>query len=288
MQTFARYELGYSTPADPRLQGELESIDRRLREQFGMGTNETAVGLLDLRTLRLAMINPDREEYAASIPKIGILLAYFAINSHAVTNLPPEIRHQLGLMVKASSNEAAAMFSEELGLTNIQAALNSHGFYDAARGGGIWVGKHYGKGGERYGSPAGDNSHAATVRQLLRFYLLLAQRKLISREASALMSDIFASPAIPHDRIKFIKGLEGEPVEVIRKWGSWENWLHDSAVVKGADHHYILVALTRHPRGDEYLEGLARAVYSALGRTPRPNDAGTISGRGQGDLKYRM
>ena len=30
-----------------------------------------------LRTLRLALIHPDRIDYAASVPKIGILLAYF-------------------------------------------------------------------------------------------------------------------------------------------------------------------------------------------------------------------
>ena len=45
------------------------------------------------------------------------------------------------------------------------------------RGGGIWMGKHYGRGGERLGDPIGNNSHAATVRQLLRFYLLLEQGK---------------------------------------------------------------------------------------------------------------
>jgi len=41
-------------------------------------------GLLDLKTLRLAMIHPDREEYAASVPKIGILLAYFQLHPEEV------------------------------------------------------------------------------------------------------------------------------------------------------------------------------------------------------------
>ena len=61
-------------------------------------------------------------------------------------------------MAKASNNEMAAEFSRELGLKEIQQVLNSYGFYDTNHGGGIWVGKHYGKGDERYGDPVGDNS----------------------------------------------------------------------------------------------------------------------------------
>ena len=49
-------------------------------------------------------------------------------------------------------------------------------------------------------------------------------------------------------------------VRIIRKWGSWEVWFHDSAVVTGGGRHYILVALTQHPKGDEYLVDLAKAV----------------------------
>ena len=87
-------------------------------------------------------------------------------------------RHELGLMAKISSNEMAAKFSRELGLKQIQQVLDSMHFYDTNHGGGIWVGKHYGQGSERYGDPVANNSHAATVRQLLRFFLLLEQEKL--------------------------------------------------------------------------------------------------------------
>ena len=206
------------------------------------------------------MIHPDRIEYAASVPKIGILLAYFKVHPEAATHLDPVARHELGLMVKASSNEMAAKYSRQLGLKVIQGVLNDQGFYDPAHGGGIWVGKHYGKGDERYPDPVGGHSHAATVRQLLRFFLLLEQGKLISPEASRTMRELFASPDIPHDDIKFVNGLADRHVEIIRKWGSWEDWYHDAAVVTGSGRHYILVALTRHPRGDDYLVELAQAV----------------------------
>ncbi len=257
---FQNYTLDYNTPVNPALQTQLENIDSTLRAKYGMTTDQTAVGLLDLRSLRLAMIHPDREEYGASVPKIGILLAYFQLHPSAATNLDAATRHELGLMIKASSNEMAAKFSQELGLKPIRQVLDSYHFYDANRGGGIWVGKHYGVDNERVGSPVGDNSHAATVRQLLRFYLLLEQGKLVSPAASKTMLEIFASPDIPHDDNKFVKALAARDVQILRKSGSWEDWLHDTAIITGSGRHYTLVALTRHPKGDEYLVDLAMAV----------------------------
>lgn len=267
---FQHYKLDYHTPVTASLQSEVESIDARLRAKFGLSTEQSAVGVLDLKTLRLAMIHPDREEYAASIPKIGILLAYFQLHPEAITNLDATTRHELGLMTKASSNEMAAKYSQALGLKPIQAVLDSYHFYDTNHGGGIWVGKHYGRSDERYGSPVGDNSHAATVRQLLRYFLLLEQGQLISPAASRVMRDIFASPEIPPDDIKFVKGLAGRNVQILRKWGSWEDWQHDSAIVTGSGRHYILVALTRHPNGEAYLIELAKAVDDLLCPTNQP------------------
>jgi len=260
MASIERIKLDHTTPTDPGLQKKLEAIDANLRSKYGMTTNDTAAGVLDLKTGRLAMIHPDREEYAASVAKIGILLAYFKLHPEAVTNISPEAKHELGLMAKASSNEMAAKYSRELGLTNIQHVLNSMHFYDTNHGGGIWVGKHYGQGSERYGDPIANNSHAITVRQVLRYFLLLEQGKLISPAASKTMREIFASPDIPHDDIKFVKALAPRKLDIIRKWGTWENWFHDSAVVTGPGRHYIIVGITHHPKGDDYLVDLATAV----------------------------
>jgi beta-lactamase class A len=257
---FQSYTLDYLTPVDPVLQAALERIDADLRARSGMTTGQTAVGVLDLKTLRLAMIHPDRGEYAASVPKIGILLAYFQLHPQAATNLDAQTRHELGLMIKASDNEMASKFSQEMGLKQIQAVLNTYHFYDQDHGGGIWIGKHYGKGGECIGDPVGDNSHAANVRQLLRYFLLLEQGKLISPAASKTMREIFSSPDIPHDRIKFVQALSDRNVQIIRKWGSWQDWRHDAAIVSGLRRHYILVALTHHPKGDDYLVDLAKSV----------------------------
>jgi beta-lactamase class A len=258
------YTLTYDSPTDPALQARLEAIDADLRGRYGMTAEQTDVGILDLNSGRLAMIHPDKIEYAASVAKIGILLAYFELHPEAAAHLKRKTRHELGLMAKASNDEMAAQFSRELGLLRIQQVLNDGHFYDINHGGGIWVGKHYGKGGERYGDPIADHSHAVTVRQVLRYFLLLEQGRLVSQRASETMREIFASPGIPHDNIKFVKGLAGRGLTIIRKWGTWEDWLHDTAVITGPGRHYILVALTHHPQGDAYLEDLAKAVDDVM------------------------
>src|SRR5260221_7806294 len=264
MNTFKTFILDFDTRTDPGLQLRLEQVDLVLRTSLDMSPEQTAVGLLDLRTTRLAMLRPDREEYAASLAKIGILLAYFELNPGAAEHLDVSIRRELSLMIKASSNEMATRFSRELGLTQIQQVLHSYAFYDPLRGGGLWMGKHYGENSERLGDPVGHNSHAATVRQLLRFYLMLEQGRLVSPSASAMMREIFDAPDVPHDDIKFVRTLQGRGVALRRKWGSWEDWKHDSAVVAGPGRHYILVALTHHACGDLYLEHFARDVDELL------------------------
>jgi beta-lactamase class A len=260
----AVFNLDFNTACDEGLQASLEALDTRLRERHGLAPTQTAAGVLDRRTGRLAMLRPDHQEYGASVPKIGILLAYFQIHPEAARALEPQTRHELGLMIKQSSNELAAKYSQQLGLRQIQAVLTQRGLYDTNHGGGIWVGKHYGITGERRGDPLGDLSHAITVRQVLRFYLWLDQGQLVSPEASSVMREIFASPEIPHKDDKFVKGLTGRPVQVLRKAGWWEDWHHDSAIVTGPGRHYLLVAQTRHPRGDAYLVDFAVAVDDLL------------------------
>ena len=257
------FTLDYDTPVDPQLQAAVEQIDAKLRDKYGIAPELTDVGVLDLVHPRVAMIHPDHIEYAASVAKIGILLAYFQL--HKDQPLDAETRHELGLMIKPSSNEMAAKFSREMGLHEIQEVLNSYGFYDAAHGGGLWVGKHYGPNSERIGDPVADHSHAATVRQLLRFYWMLDHGQLVSPEASKTMREIFLSPDIPHDDHKFVKGMAGRDVVLLRKWGSYEDWLHDTAIIEGPGRRYVLVALTHHPSGDSYLEELAPAVDTLMG-----------------------
>lgn len=260
----ASLALDFSSVPTPELQQTVEKVDASLRTRFAMAEHDTAAGVLDLRTGRLALVRPDRIFYGASVPKIAILLGWFAAHPRP-EETDAATRHELGLMIKQSSNELAAKYSQALGLGFIRDVLARAGLYDAQRGGGLWLGKHYSVDGERVVDPVGGHSHAATVRQVLRYYLLLEQGKLVSPEASAVMRDIFASPTIPHRDDKFVAGLAGRPdLEIRRKAGWWEDWWHDSAVVSGPNRHYLIVALTNHARGEEYLRAFAAAVDDEL------------------------
>jgi beta-lactamase class A len=181
-------------------------------------------------------------------------------------NLDPEVRRELGEMIKISSNEMASKYSHELGLKNIQGVLDRNGLYDKDHGGGIWVGKHYGRTPSATPARSAATPTPSTVRQLLRFYLLLEQGKLLSPEASKSMREIFQSPDIKHLEDKFVKGLKVRDLQIIRKSGWWEEWRHDTAVVSGPGRHYILVALTEHKRGEEYLEAIAPAIDDVMKR----------------------
>ena len=254
-------KIDYNTKVDETLQQQVEAINNDLRAKYGLSDDQADVGVYDLTRNRVAMIHPDKGEYAASVAKVGILLAYFELHKQP---LDSQTRHELGLMCKASSNEMATKFSREMGIPVVQQVLNKYHFYDVNRGGGIWFGKHYGAGGDRVGDPLADDSHAVTVRQLLRFWSMLDRGALVSRQASQTMKELFASPDIPHDDLKFVKGLAGRDVQILRKWGTWEDWLHDSALITGPNRRYILVGLTHHPRGDEYLAELAQRVDDLL------------------------
>lgn len=248
---------------DPGLQAAVEAIDTRLRAELGFGDALSAAGVLELRTGRLALVRPDQIFYGASLPKVAILLGWYAQHPDPATT-DAATRHELGLVIKDSSNELAAKYSQILGLAFIRAELDRHGLYDPARGGGLWLGKHYGVDTERVRDPVGDHSHAANARQLLRFYLLLEGDRLVSPAASAAMRAAFASPDIPHRDDRFVAGLAGRGLEIRRKAGWWEDWHHDSAAVTGPGRHYLIVALTRHARGEEYLRRFAAAVDDQL------------------------
>ena len=137
----------------------------------------------------------------------------------AIANLVPQKLARLGIGAAFPDHVFVEIIDPQ-----IRQVLGGYHFYDANRGGGLWLGRHYGAGNERVGDPVGDHSHAATVRQLLRFFLLLEQGRLISADASRTMREIFLTPEIPHDDIKFVNALANRPgIQILRKWGSWPN-----------------------------------------------------------------
>jgi N-acetylmuramoyl-L-alanine amidase len=251
---------------DPWLQDHLVAIDRALCRSLQIPVEARALGLLDLDRGRLAAVRPDTIFYAASLPKIAILLAWFEANPDAAMELDPEVRRELGLMIKRSDNALAAKYSEALGLETIRDVLTSERYrlYDPERGGGLWMGKHYAQDSERLYDPVGEHSHAATVRQVLRYYLMLDQGRLVSPQASRVMKEIFAAPELEHLQSYFVKGLAGWEATLLRKSGTWEDWALDSALVEFEGGRYLLVGMSHHPRGGEYLQLLATGVHELM------------------------
>ncbi|MHC4235522.1 MAG: N-acetylmuramoyl-L-alanine amidase-like domain-containing protein, partial [Planctomycetota bacterium] len=260
------FRLEHDTPVDLRLQNALEQIDRTLGERLGIPQSDRALGVLDLTDLRLAVVGPDEMFYAASVPKVCILLAYFATNPETAISLSPEVERELGRMIKISDNALAAKYGQLVGMEKVQELLQSrrYRFYDEKRGGGLWYGKHYTKASPRIGDPLRDHSHGATVRQGLRFYLMLEQGRLVSAAASTKMKEIFAAPHLEHIGSKFVAGLQGRDLSLIRKSGTWEDWHLDTARVERGERVYLLTGMTHHPRGGEYLAAAAAAIDDHL------------------------
>ena len=260
------YRLTMSTSPDADLQKALVRIDEELGARLGIPAEARACGVLDLTEHRFAAVRPDALFYGASVPKICILLAYFDAYPNAAKTLDPAVQRELELMIKRSDNDLAAKYSQRVGLDRIQALQQSkaYRFYDPENGGGLWSGKHYGIAEPRSGDPIGDHSHSMTVRQCLRFYLMLAQGRLVSPQASRRMQEVFAAPSLDFHDDNFVAGLKGRDVRMVRKNGLWQDWHLDTALIEHGPHRYALAAAARHPRGQDYLAALAAEVDSLI------------------------
>lgn len=237
-------------PNDAALQSGLESILRRAPYASLIGAGRLSVSIVDITTpdrIRYAGWDDDRERYAASLPKIGILLGVFSEIEKGRLEYTPQLRTKLELMIRNSNNEISSELIQRIGFRTIEAALRDprHQLYDENRSGGIWVGRGYGGLGTWRRDPVGNQSHGATTRQTARFLVMLEQGRLVNRWASAEMKDIMGQPAIHH---KFVLGLARRPdSQIYRKSGTWERWHADAALVERDGRTYAAVALLEAP-----------------------------------------
>jgi beta-lactamase class A len=177
------------------------------------------VDLSDLRAPRVASVNGDRMMYAASLPKIAILLGAFVQIERGRMRLDTPTHLALEQMIRYSSNQAATAMLLRVGRDNLIDILRSDRFrfYDDLYGG-LWVGKDYSKRPAYRRDPLHHLSHGATALQAARFYYLLETGALLSPALTREMKSILGRPGIRH---KFVKGLEGYDATVYRKSGSW-------------------------------------------------------------------
>ncbi len=256
------YQLTTDTQPDAEFQATVSAVENEVAQSLGIPADQRAFGVIDLTGNRLALINADQIFYGASVPKICIVLAYLDQHPEYADNMPADIERELELVIKRSDNDLAAKYSRLVGLDNIQELLQSkrYQFYDADHGGGLWCGKHYGQAEPRVCDPVGDHSHAATVRQCLRYYLMLEQGLLVNAAVSARLKQIFAAPELEYIDSKFVRGLAGRDVDILRKSGTWEDWHLDTARVINGKHLYLITGMTHHPKGAEYLAQMAAAI----------------------------
>jgi beta-lactamase class A len=259
-----------SRPAPPELRGfedrTLQAALERVVEGLGLARavekRHLALALVDMtdETPHLAMLNGDEMMYAASLPKIAILLGAFVQAERGRLVLDEPTVGQINRMIRYSSNEDASAVLAKVGEAALVDILTSpaYHFYDARAGGGLWVGKSYGRAAAYRRDPVAHLSHGATAYQVARFYYLLDRGLLLSPELTRQMRGVLADPGIRH---KFVKGLESRPeVKLFRKSGTWRQFHSDSALVEGPNRRYVLVGLADQEEGGGWLVRLALPV----------------------------
>ncbi len=260
-------------------------LEQPLREK------KLAVALVDTTDLahpRVASLNGDTMLYAASLPKIAVMLGVFEKAAEGKLVIDQETRDQLRRMIRRSSNPDATALMHKVGLDFIARTLISprYRLYDPFRNGGLWAGKDYAPVGAWRRDPIDNLSHGATPMQIARFYYLLQTGKLVSPQASAEMKVLLGHSAIHH---KFVRGLEAtEPTAAVyRKSGTWGISHADGALVERRDgSSFIAAAIAEDPRGGEWLSQIIiqmnRLISSGEGlprvrRTNAPGSSGDVS-----------
>lgn len=252
---------------DPKLQAGLEQVLGDMRLQALADRGSLAVALVDLSGTEpsVALVNGHEMIYAASLPKIAILLGAAVALEEGSMVMDAALEQDLHDMIRVSCNECATRVLDRIGREELLSILQSptYHFYDQEKGGGLWVGKPYGPESAYKRDPLEQISHAATVYQAARFYYLLDRRELVSPAQSRMMLETLANPGIDH---KFVKGLAVyEDLELFRKSGSWKQYHADSALVVGDNLRYIVVALVEDPEGSAILARLAPRLHQLVG-----------------------
>jgi len=253
-----------SESGDQQLQQGLETLIAQQHLARAVDDKELAVVLVivtDPDKPHLAELNGSDMVYAASLPKIAILLGAAVEIDDGRLQLNDELHRDIDNMIRYSCNACATKVLEQVGRKELLDILQSpqFSFYDRNGDGGLWVGKDYGPAAAYRRDPVSGLSHGATAFQAARFYYKLQNGTLVSPQQTQLMMEALSNPGIKH---KFVKGLKNYPgLELFRKSGSWRDFHADSALVRSKGLAYIMVALSHNPKGSVWLEKLAAPLH---------------------------
>jgi beta-lactamase class A len=255
---------------DFKLQSALEKkLNSHPKWKRLISSKKMAVGVVDIKdpyNIRFARINGNHMMYAASLPKIAVLLASQQAIEDGDLIETDEIQEDMKLMIAKSDNAASTRMIDRLGYKKIEEVLTDprYNLYDEEYGGGLWVGKRYASDGPRYPDPILGLSHSATVSQVCRFYYLLAFGQLVSQYRSAEMLDIMVDPKLHHKFVNSIEKIDPD-AKLYRKSGTWQSYHSDSILVWGDGwRKYILVALIDDPNGEAIIRDLLPQVEEIL------------------------
>ncbi len=252
---------------DPKFQAAFE---KALDKEFGQDiwdlvkAKKVGIVLADITNPhkpRVAEVNGDVMLYAASLPKIAIVLGTFVQMERGKMTMDDKTRNLLNVTVRKSSNKAATELLNQVGIENLAEILQSERYrlYDPEYGGGLWVGRDYGGGKVWKRDPINSISHGASAMQVARFYYMGATGRLVAPQYQKDLEEVFSKPGITH---KFVKGMKQKKPEadIYRKSGSWRQFHADSGVITQKDKEYVIVSLVEHPQGGEGLTELIVAV----------------------------
>jgi Beta-lactamase enzyme family len=286
--------------SDPELTRELTAIASELGIMELARVGRASLAVVDLlgtagtsECPAYAGIAADTTLGAASVAKLGILVAAFAAATAGDLEITPDVRATLERMIRDSANPEASRMIEILGFEGIAAALEDPRIaLHHPETGGLWVGKSFGipQAPVWRAEPCSGEPHAASAASVARLYGLLDQGQLVSRAASDSMRAILAVTYWDHKFVAGLRGLEKlqakgaapaarspKPVtipgyQVLRKSGSFGPWQADSALIEGYGRRYILVCLLADRAGGEAkLQKLAARVDQLMAvRHPLP------------------
>ena len=250
---------------DPDLESNLADALRTLGLEWALHDHKLGVALVDItdpQRPRVAALNGDTMLYAASLPKVCVLLAAFQKAAEGRFAIDERVQALMLNMIRRSSNSAATELMEQVGRDYIARVMLSprYRLYDPLHNGGLWAGKDYAKVGAWRRDPMYNLSHGATAMQVARFFYLLETGRLVSPQASREMKEILGNSAIHH---KFVRGLEAvQPTaRVYRKSGTWGMSHADGALVERRDGvTYIAAGIAEDPMGGEWLKQIIIAM----------------------------
>lgn len=244
---------------DPVLEEGLAEAVRDLGLSWAIDQRKLALTLVDItdvRQPRVAALNGDTMLYAASLPKICVMLAIYQKAAEGRFQIDDETYVEMLRMIRRSSNSDSTTLMHKVGKEYIARVMLSprYRLYDPFHNGGLWAGKDYAAVGAWRRDPMYNLSHGATTMQVARFYYLLQTGRLVSPQASEEMKTILLHSASDHKFLRGIRAIRPDAI-VHRKAGTWGDAHADGALIERRDGAtYIAAGLADDPMGGEWLK----------------------------------